>query len=678
MSPKELPARLPPSHHLRYNPPTVKACHSKKSPLLRLALLLLLCTPVAVVAATTTPVVVIHGRRSLPTEGDSRFAAALGRHTVRWFRSGGITAELQDDTNLAATLRQRKVALLVHCDALQADQLQELQRFAGGGGTLIVCYSSSPGLAKLMGVKVGGYLKPPAGTFATMRFNTNRPPNTPTAIRQSSPNIFSATPLPGESTLLAEWYDRQGKPTGEAAWLQGRHGFWMTHTLLGDGDAAAKARLIVALAAGRHPELWLPAAEKRLAEAAKVGPWQCAADGLATANAISGTKRRNAALQAVREALEAEEEARKLLEAGRGAEAWLLSHELEQRLMAAYGHMQQPLKGELRAIWDHSGQGLYPGDWQRTCRELKAAGISDILVNVAAPGFAHCRLDALPRSPLYESEGDQLAACIAAARPLGLRVHAWLIAFSTTQATAHRMSLFTARNWLLLDTQGRPTPWLNPAHPEVQTMLVTAVQELFERYRIDGIHLDFVRYANLYESMGPDTRRAFEQSRGAAVPGWPEAAQKNPLHDELVGWRVAQISDFVAAVRRVQREKAPGRLVTAAVLGKYPSCVAAVGQDWESWIEQGYVDYLMPMNYTESFNFYNELVSRQSRTRSLARHLVGGIGVTAAESRLTADLVIDQVNRLRTARAAGFALFDLNPTLANEILPILKLGLTAP
>jgi hypothetical protein len=84
------------------------------------------------------------------------------------------------------------------------------------------------------------------------------------------------------------------------------------------------------------------------------------------------------------------------------------------------------------------------------------------------------------------------------------------------------------------------------------------------------------------------------------------------------------------------------------------------------------------MNYTEQREAFGALVAQQTRSRRQAARLVGGIGVTASESRLDAAGVIDQVNLLRSRDAAGFALFDLDATLAREILPVLRLGLTAP
>ncbi len=621
--------------------------------------------------------VVIHGNLSLTSEGDRRFALSLSRHAVRWFREGGLTADLCNDDQMAGGLRDRKVAMLIHCANVTPEQLWALKQFVKRGGRLIVCYSSSPGLADLMGVALGAYVKVEPGRLASMHFEPLKPVNTPLMIQQSSPNIFPATAIPGRSTVLAWWVDRAGQRTDQAAWLQSDAGFWMTHTLSADGGSAAKGRLLVALAGDKHRELWMDAARVRFEKALRVGPWQTAEDGLAAAETLDDKQRQDLVRQAVARVVEARKEAQAMLKDGRGAEAWLLANEMNQLMMKAYGVMQSPMAGEIRAVWDHSGQGLYPGDWPKTCLALKAAGISDILVNVAAPGFAHCRLDALPRSPVYETQGDQLAACLAAAKPLGLRVHAWMIAFSTTHASEHRMKVFAQQGWLLQNTAGESTPWLDPSVPEVRAMLAKAAEEILTRYAVDGLHLDFVRYPNYYESLGPGTRQRFEAARGKPVPDWPEGAKKRPVFNELVRWRGLQTTELVSDVRRLQRRIAPGILLTAAVLGKYPTCVESVGQDWESWIEQGYLDYVMPMNYTESRLAYDSLIVQQTHSPRQAGKVVGGIGVTASESRLDSADVIDQVNALRARGAAGFALFDLDATLETEILPVLALGLTA-
>jgi len=84
------------------------------------------------------------------------------------------------------------------------------------------------------------------------------------------------------------------------------------------------------------------------------------------------------------------------------------------------------------------------------------------------------------------------------------------------------------------------------------------------------------------------------------------------------------------------------------------------------------------MDYTENMDLFNELVKDQARARWLRKHMIPGIGVTAAESRLDAAQTIDQLRVVREEGCAGFALFDLNTYLEREILPVLKVGMTGP
>jgi len=367
-----------------------------------------------------------------------------------------------------------------------------------------------------------------------------------------------------------------------------------------------------------------------------------------------------------------------LLGAGKGYEAWLAANDLRDRKYEVYGLLQSSRKGEIRAVWDHSGMGLYPGDWTRTCKQLKDAGISDIYVNVAGAGFAHYASKVLPHSRVFDEQGDQLAACLEAAKPMGLRVHAWMLCFATEGATQDRVEIFRKRGWLLNNAEGGNRAWLDPAVPEVRAFLVSAVQEMATSYKIDGVHLDFVRYPDFASSLGVNVKARFEKATGRRVADWPEDVKSGALRAPFMRWRAEQVSDFVQAAHKVLKRDAPSKLLTAAVFGKYPSCLDAVGQDWESWINIGLVDYVVPMNYTEDLAKFNEWLGQQTRTRKQAMKIISGIGVTAAESRLDAVQVIDQIQASRRAECSGFALFDLDTTLRQEILPVLRMGTTAP
>lgn len=638
-------------------------------------LLLTACLACSLVVAA--PVAVIQSHDSVqPSE--RRFAEALAKHVERWYKEAGVPCALTKDTNLSEALAGKKVAVLVYAAMPTAHQIQILNEFVAKDGKLIVCYSCSPSLAKMMGVQVVGYQKGTTdGRWSQMHFSKEAPRGTPDMVLQTSSNIFLVNPIQGQSTVLAWWHDRKGKQTSEPAWLASSRGYWMTHVLLADGDAEAKGRLLLALTATYDSSLWSAAATHMLKQARQICNTSGPAGLQEAAISVKDDNRRRRASAAVNGALQAEAKAVNLMAGKQYFEAWQVATDLRSRMCDVYGLLQSPQKGEIRAVWDHSGMGLYPGDWPRTCRLLKDAGFSDLYVNVAGPGFAHYASAVLPRSRVFNEQGDQLAACAAAAKPLGLRVHAWILCFSTTGTTQERLDVFHKRGWLLTNEDGSPRPWIDPGVPAARAYVLEAVREMAVNYKVAGIHLDFVRYPDFASSLGPTVRSSFESFRKARVPSWPDDVKEGPQRSIFMRWRADNVSDFVQTARRTLKGEAQGKLLTAAVFGKYPSCVDSVGQDWELWVRLGLVDYVAPMNYTEDMAKFNEWLSMQTRSRKQAMKIISGLGVTAAESRLTPIEIIDQINAGRKAGAAGFALFDLDTTLRQEVMPVLRLGITA-
>ena len=510
---------------------------------------------------------------------DPGYYTSLANHISRWLKGEGIEAQVETPGTMAEALSSAKVAFAVGFAEPSDSEMSLLKSFVKRGGKLVVFYTASPALANLMGVKVLGYATAPyPGAWSSMDFDTSSVQGCPKSILQTSTVLQRAVPVKGRSWTIANWKDRSGKVTGDAAWIRSDAGYWMTHVFLADGDESAKAQLLAAMCGEADPSLW---------------------------NAAAFAARERARTSGLKE----------------------------------FAMRQSPRKGEIHAVWDHSGCGLYPGNWSRTFRLLKESRVTDLFVNVAGPGFAHYPSSVLPRSKTFSQEGDQLAQCLAAAKGSGIRVHAWVLCFTATRAAPDVMEDFGRRGWRLKDRSGRLTDYLDPSNAAVRARLLSAVDEIQEKYRVDGIHLDFVRW---YERS--------EKPKGAADV----------------------ITRFVSDVRgRVRRP----RWLTAAVLGKYPSCVASVGQDWDGWLAGNLVDYVVPMDYTESQTQFESFLKQHSAEKSHARRTIAGIGVTANESRLDARAVIDQINASRRHGLAGNALFDLDVTLERQILPYLRLGI---
>ena len=293
---------------------------------------------------------------------------------------------------------------------------------------------------------------------------------------------------------------------------------------------------------------------------------------------------------------------------------------------------------EIHAVWDHTGRGLYPGNWPKTMQVLRSAHVTDVFVNVAGADFAHYPSSILPRSKAFSDYGDQMAACLRAAQGTGIRVHAWIICFNATRGVPRQLEVFKSRGWRLRDKDGALTTYLNPANANVRSFALSIVDEINARYGVSGIHLDFVR--------------------------WPHTVAKPADAAQTV-------TQFVAEVRR--RVKRP-RWLTTAVYGKYPRCIDTVGQDWVKWLNFDLVDYVVPMDYTESMPQFESFLRQHAAPTKNARRTIAGIGVTASESKLGASQVVEQIRLARKYGLAGQSLFDLDTTLEQRVLPVLGKG----
>lgn len=630
----------------------------------------------ALQAIAAGDLVVIYGEKSNEDEGERRFSKSLANHVVRWYKEGGLAADISSDVDLKTSLKGRRIACLVYLSSPTATQIKEIKTFVNGGGKLIVTYSYSQPLAELIGVRVGGYKQ--TISHRQMVFIGNRPQNIPAKILQSSSNIIEAFPIDGKSRVLAYWADKNGKQSTDAAWIEGNSGYWMTHVLLADGDAKAKGNLLVALSGQLIPSIWKTAAKNRINATEKSPLWTTIESALTTKD-IPPKKHKIARIY-LDKAIELKNNAKKLLSDNHSPDAWTLTENCELFLQKAYGVIQTKNTGEIKAVWDHSALGLYPGDWNKTCKILSDAGITDIFVNVATSTSADCNIKGLRKSLSYTLYGDQLAAAIKAAHKYGLRVHAWVLCLSTTGATKDELTTFSRNGWLVGATTGGTSNWLDPSSTGVRNHVVSICRELMKNYKIDGLHLDFIRYQDYYNSLGYSTKTRFsrDEKNGAEIKDWPKKAKNGTLFKEVSKWRVKQVTTLVAEIRTTARKMGASAIFSAAVLGKYPTCVDSVGQDWMAWLDSGYIDYAVPMNYTGSEKMYKDYLNLQFVKKNYANKIIGGIGVTASESRLSSNDVIDQINALRERNAAGFALFDLDKTLENDILPILRLGLTLP
>lgn len=184
-----------------------------------------------------------------------------------------------------------------------------------------------------------------------------------------------------------------------------------------------------------------------------------------------------------------------------------------------------------------------------------------------------------------------------------LDVYAWFNIFnfgnvdntSLTQEQRERI-----RQWLSYTTTGTRTQFLDPAVPEVQEYLLSLIRECVERYPIDGVNLDFIRYPEEEAGYHPVAIARFQRLYGRSDVPKPSDEQWNEFRRE-------QISGFVRRCAALVWKTRPEAMVTVCAVGfggappaddfSKASPYRQVHQDWATWAREGYVDIVTRMGY---------------------------------------------------------------------------------
>jgi uncharacterized lipoprotein YddW (UPF0748 family) len=632
-------------------------------------------------AAGAEPVLLVRNTASAEQPSERALASRITDRLGKWLSSAGIEYGVITDEEVArGALRGARLAVLAYHPHPPPRVVSALRRFARDGGKMLVCYSASAELAELMGVRLGPYRRAAEpGEWTSFVFTDPAEWNVPARVHQDSTSIMPAYPAGASARVIAWWENDRGERTRDPAWLASDRGLWMTHVLLGD-DAPSKTRMLLGLVGACEPGAWITAARHALEEAGRVDSF---ASFSRAREAIRAAAPRAAEPRAVERLLARGERLREemiaLYQERRHADTVNRGDELRAVLTEAFARIQQPRAGEFRGIWDHEGTGWFPGNWNATCRILAANGFNAVFPNVLWGGLAHYPSRVLPTSSTLARYGDQLAQCVQAAHRHDLQVHAWKVCWSLGNAPKDFAARLRKEGRLQMDASGRVTPSLCPSHPDNIALEIEALREVARGYEVDGIHLDYVRFANPGYCYCRQCRATFEKSRGGKAAGWPASCRPGGrLWRAYRDWRVAQIRQFVRRAGAAVRGERPGIRVSAAVWGNYPGCADSVGQDWAQWVRDGAVDFVCPMNYTADSKRFAEWTRGQVALPGLRGRVYPGIGVTAAESQLRPDQAVEQVLAARRLGAAGFMVFDMSHTVRRETIPLFRMGLTAP
>jgi uncharacterized lipoprotein YddW (UPF0748 family) len=251
-----------------------------------------------------------------------------------------------------------------------------------------------------------------------------------------------------------------------------------------------------------------------------------------------------------------------------------------------------------------------------------------------------------------------------------LEVHVWKVNWNLSGAPREFVDKIRAEQRNQVSVDGQQHNWLCPSHPENFQLELDSMLEVATRYPVDGLHFDYIRYPGRDRCYCDGCRQRFESDTSTRVRNWPADCYSGPLRDEYNQWRCDRITRLVRAVHDEAKRRRPEIDISAAVFSAYPSCRESVAQDWPRWVEAGYLDFVCPMNYTQSDAQFISLVKNQLQLVAGKIPVYPGIG----QWRLSDDRTVGQVHHARRLGAAGFTLFNLNENSIQSVVPVIELG----
>ena len=607
-------------------------------------------------------------------------AAAEESHSVTEFTANvagqlaalGIrSATLSDLDVTAAQLRLAKLVILPHNPSLPDHAADALIEYLGHGGRLLAFYHLPAKLNAAVNIARGDYVK---GQFSAIEFLPDALAGAPLKVGQRSWAIVAAKPVPGSSRVLAEWLDDQGRSTGYPAVIASRNCILMTHVLLKD-DAANKRQMLMAMVGQLAPEVLKQSVETAIARIGRVGGARDFDDAVAL---ISRTAKNDKSVRSgIESARRMRADARTLTAEGKYVEGSEKAAAANGQLIESFARAQQPLHGEFRAFWCHNAAGVQGMEWDEAIKRLADNGFTAIVPNMLWGGAAFYPSKVLPSASDAAGNGDQIAKCLAACRKYGLQMHVWKVDWNLgAHAPAEFIEQMRREQRLQKSSRGVEEPWLCPSHPANQKLEIDSMVEVARNYDIDGIHFDYIRYPDGDHCFCEGCRERFGKAAGVKIEQWPrDVMEAGPYRKQWLDWRRDNITTVVKAVSEQVRRAKPKMKISAAVFRNWAVDRDGVGQDWKLWCERGYLDFVCPMDYTDSDIQFDVWVASQKLWAGKTP-VYPGIGASSSSSLLGSDRVIGQIQIARKYKTGGFIIFNYGASEAAELLPMLSMGIT--
>jgi uncharacterized lipoprotein YddW (UPF0748 family) len=356
---------------------------------------------------------------------------------------------------------------------------------------------------------------------------------------------------------------------------------------------------------------------------------------------------------------------------------------------------------EVRGLWVVRSSLTSPEAIDTMVQSAADSGINTLLIQVRGRGEAFYDSDIEPRASALRPQPasfDPLAHVLDRAHDVGLSVHAWvnvnLVSSANWLPESNAHVAVQHPDWLMVpeelaDELARLDPrapaylrtlaawtqasssrveglYLSPLVAAARDHTVRVIRELVDRYPLDGLHLDYVRYPAADFDYGAEALAAFRASRLPFATAAEVARFDGAAKEDVTAWARAlpgswdafrrdRLTELVARISIDARRRRPDLQVTAAVVPDLGDARHRKMQDWASWAQYGYLDAVCPMVYTPDAGAF---VDQVAAVRASLADTVTPMWVGIGAYRLPVDRTADRLRAARRGGSAGVLLFS--------------------
>ena len=338
---------------------------------------------------------------------------------------------------------------------------------------------------------------------------------------------------------------------------------------------------------------------------------------------------------------------------------------------------------QIRALWVVRHQMTSRENIDKMLNFSERMGITDLFVQIRGRGDAYYESELVPKGENLAYDFDPLQYLLSQRKGKKIRIHGWVNVFLVWSGDTIPKSPKHVYNvhpeWLvysiatqkdgrenedILNYKNTEGYYLSPLIPEVQEHLRAVFREIVERYPLDGIHFDYIRFPGEGYEFDAAVRDKFKlkyiiDPYHVRMDPIGFAENYGPVGYDIFYTRWGNylrggLSSFVkTVVKEIKTD------LFKAHWTYY--------QEWDLWVKNGWLDWALPMNYAADNNIFTQRVNNIAN-KVAPEKVVMGIALYNQNSYSVKQKLNKLLKQNEYKQLKGFALFSYDQLAASRQL----------